>query len=114
MVLKEMIFMGEEMPFLHICDEKVFLFVAEVVETEERELEEGEFISKDIIWFPWDTFRYRVINQQQDGVPLYDGHPMKGVSLMAANRLLISWFEPAKKFGGEKERERERVKEEER
>ena len=89
-----------DMPFLHLCNERIYLFVAEVTEKQlELSLEEGEFISdKGLIWISWDDFKLAIRKQQLWGTPLLHGAPMKGVSLTVANKLLALWVEPKDAF----------------
>ena len=89
-----------DMPFLHLCNERIHLFVAEITEKQlDLSLEEGEFISDEgLIWIPWEDFKLAIRKQQLWGIPLLPGAPMKGVSLTVANKLLALWIEPKDAF----------------
>lgn len=83
----------EDMPFLHICNEQIFLFKAEVAdEMQQQELEAGEWIDSKITWLPWRTFKRRIRRQQKDGTPVLSETPMMGASLMAANKMIVLGF----------------------
>lgn len=89
LTIKKIIFVGEDIPFLHICSEHIFLFVAEVEEGENpQQLESGEWIDSKISWIPWDEFKVRIIRQQRQGIPVLKDAPMMGVSLNVANKIL--------------------------
>jgi hypothetical protein len=89
-----------DMPFLHICNEQIYLFITKIIEEEEKNtLEEGKFISDDsLIWMTWDIFKETIIEQQLSNVPLLPGAPMKGVSLISINKLLALKVEPGEWF----------------
>lgn len=91
-VIKNLNFVGYDMPFLHIIDEQVFLFTAELERESEQQLEEGEWISKKLNWIPWKEFKKRILRQQKDGTPLLEDAPMWGVSLSSANKLIAMGF----------------------
>ena len=90
---------GVEMPFLHICDEKIYIFVANVKdENHSQKLEDGEVISSEITWMPWNEFTDKIRKQNIDGEPLQENAPMLGVSLIAVNKLLAINWEPSETF----------------
>jgi len=89
-IIKNLKLIGVDMPFLHICSEKVYLFIAELErENKQQHLEEGEWISDKLTWMPWNTFKIRIRFQQYMGTPLLEDAPMIGVSLSSANKLLV-------------------------
>ncbi len=90
-VIKNLNSFRNDMPFLHICDEQVFLFTAELERESKQQLEEGEFIKK-LTWIPWKEFKERIRRQQIDGTPLLEDAPMMGVSLSSANKLIVLGF----------------------
>ena len=87
-VIKNLNFIGFDMPFLHLCNEQVFLFTAELERESEQQLEEGEWIDGKLNWIPWEEFKERVIQQQIDDTPVLEDAPMWGVSLSSANKLI--------------------------
>lgn len=91
-VIKNLNSFRNDMPFLHICDEQVFLFTAELERESKQQLEEGEWISKKLTWIPWEEFKERIRRQQIDGTPLLEDAPMMGVSLSSANKLIVLGF----------------------
>ena len=89
LTIKKIIFVGEDIPFPHICSEHIFMFVAEVEERENlQQLEAGEWIDSKIIWMPWNEFKFRIICQQKHGTPVLKDTPMVGMSLNIANKIL--------------------------
>ena len=89
LTIKKLFFMGEDIPFLHICSEHIFLYVAEVEDMEtNQQLESGEWIDSNITWISWDEFKEKVVVQQKDGIPVLEDAQMLGVSLMAVNKII--------------------------
>lgn len=85
--------LGVDMPFLHLCDEKVYSFVAYVNDEQvSTSLEDGEWISDKITWTDWNSFKSSIRLQQHLGsalFPVQDEAPMLGVSLTVANKLIV-------------------------
>lgn len=95
MKLKELFLLGSDMPFLHICDETVYTFIALVDETGKKQtLEKGEMILSEMSWMNWNDFRCAILEQQLSDLPLLDNSPMDGMSRMAANKMLALRFNP--------------------
>lgn len=92
LILSHLKYIGVDMPFLHICSEKVHLLEGEMASETEQQLEEGEFIDGKLTWMPWEEFKAKVIRQQKDGTPLLENAPMMGVSLISANKLIAMGF----------------------
>ena len=95
----KLIFIGSDMPFLHICDETVYSFVALVEEGQDKQsLEEGEMISSEITWMNWQDFQSAIKEQQRGGKAILPGAPMWGVSQIVANKMLALGVNPEELF----------------
>ena len=76
-----------------------YIFVANVKdENHSQKLEDGEVISSEITWMPWNEFTDKIRKQNIDGEPLQENAPMLGVSLIAVNKLLAINWEPSETF----------------
>ena len=89
LICKDLKFLGKQMPFLHICDEEVYFFVAICERGAKQQLEAGEFIDSKLQFMEKEEFKKRLLLQQQTEEPILPDAPMDGVSLIAANRAVV-------------------------